>query len=77
MLGSLAFPGSVSHHSFSVSFFLFVPPCSLFLSSSLLPLFPSCSVFALFLLFMSDLVSLLGPVILVASFELILAFSFC
>jgi hypothetical protein len=34
-------------------------------------------VFALFLLFMSDLVSLLGPVILVASFELILAFSFC
>ena len=32
-------------------FFLFVPPCSLFLSSSLLPLFPSCTVFALFLLF--------------------------
>ena len=33
---------------FSISFFLFVLPCSLFLSSSLLPLLPSCTVFALF-----------------------------
>jgi hypothetical protein len=67
VLGSFAFPGSVSHHSFLLTpcifvfsfvppcspfiFFLFVPPCFLFLSSSLLPLFPSCTVFALFLLF--------------------------